>query len=727
MRLTAPTTTARVGDVEICGIQSVVELQARGPTSSVDEAKQNKKQQNPASPLTTIAVAPSALHAIESRTAIIVPCKDECLNRIRGIWAAVPSSSLLISVSGSTHEAYQLELDALVEFCEHTGRNAMSIHQRDPHVADALRAAGMVYLLDDSDGLVYKGKGEGMVLGIALAATATGFATDFFVQSATACTEKELNKDKDGCVGVDNHSLRCDNGNSREMQGFAGSTQCTCKDDGICRGSDASSDERQQKTSGRSTPGYYRYIGFVDADNFVPGSAQEYCKAFSAGLYLAHAENAMVRLSWASKPKIQDGKLEFKPSGRSSEIVNRWLNRLLYEMDHGGGAKAIGIPPIGDVDADDEDGDENESLKEDNLRAQILNDLIRTGNAGEHAMTMGLALKLRVASGYAIEPFHYLDIFERMIGVKKEQSSIDPLYTSNQTKTKINPALIRQEQLPVSPASMSPQSSPSLSPINGSPVLTATETAPTSPSIFSTCLSAVPDGQQQLGLSVVNDPRPPGNLTTDVQNTANSYLTPPISPTSENLGPAKVQILQIRTLNPHFHESRGEAHVARMWKQGLSAIYHWAPAANMTQYRDDLRSAIFGGVGASSSSKSDDLPTPPFSNMVSVAVTPVNGSSAINEAAVLAAAAWQPEQCRVYPAPGEFDLAAFRKHLDGAGGSFWWSGMEKLKKCAFDGQKEMNGLGFDEVDVNLLGLGPVSHEIRPEGDVDGFKADVDKV
>lgn len=39
---------------------------------------------------------------------------------------------------------------------------------------------------------------------------------------------------------------------------------------------------------------------------------------------------------------------------------------------------------------------------------------ICTGNAGEHAMTMSLALKLRVASGFAVEPFQYLDIFERL-------------------------------------------------------------------------------------------------------------------------------------------------------------------------------------------------------------------------------------------------------------------------------------------------------------------------
>ena len=43
--------------------------------------------------------------------------------------------------------------------------------------------------------------------------------------------------------------------------------------------------------------------------------------------------------------------------------------------------------------------------------------MIATGNSGEHAMTMALGLKLRLAGGFAVEPFEYLDMFEQFGGV----------------------------------------------------------------------------------------------------------------------------------------------------------------------------------------------------------------------------------------------------------------------------------------------------------------------
>ncbi|EOO03686.1 putative mannosyl-3-phosphoglycerate synthase protein [Phaeoacremonium minimum UCRPA7] len=133
-----------------------------------------------------------------------------------------------------------------------------------------------------------------------------------------------------------------------------------------------------------------KYIGFIDADNFVPGSVHEYCKVFAAGLHLAsqQSDDVMVRISWASKPKVQDGQLIFGQQGRSSRIVNSWLNRLLVMLQTGDDSPSNGT---------------DEHLVKG----------IATGNAGEHAMSISLALKLRLASGYAIEPFHFLDVFEQ--------------------------------------------------------------------------------------------------------------------------------------------------------------------------------------------------------------------------------------------------------------------------------------------------------------------------
>ncbi|RYO66936.1 hypothetical protein AA0113_g5005 [Alternaria arborescens] len=130
-----------------------------------------------------------------------------------------------------------------------------------------------------------------------------------------------------------------------------------------------------------------KFVGFIDADNRVPGSVLEYCKVYAAGLHYAlrKADDAgkeqytMVRIKWNSKPKVKDGQLVFNELGRSSRVVNEWMNRLL---------KALGGGTTPDT-------------------------MIGTGNAGEHAMSVDLALKLRFATGYAVEPFQLIDIWER--------------------------------------------------------------------------------------------------------------------------------------------------------------------------------------------------------------------------------------------------------------------------------------------------------------------------
>ena len=98
------------------------------------------------------------------------------------------------------------------------------------------------------------------------------------------------------------------------------------------------------------------YVGYVDADNYVPGAVHEYCKAYAAGLHLADSPYSMVRISWHSKPKLRDGRLFFTRKGRSSMITNEWLNRFLAEYSGFG------------------------------------TEVIATGNAGEHAMSLDLGL-----------------------------------------------------------------------------------------------------------------------------------------------------------------------------------------------------------------------------------------------------------------------------------------------------------------------------------------------
>ena len=122
------------------------------------------------------------------------------------------------------------------------------------------------------------------------------------------------------------------------------------------------------------------YIGYIDADNFV-GAVHEYCKAYAAALHLADSPYAMVRISWNSKPKLRDGRLFFNRRGRTSEVTNQFLNQLIAEYSGFG------------------------------------TEVVTTGNAGEHAFSLDLGLKLRLAGGFAVEPFHFLDMFEQFGGL----------------------------------------------------------------------------------------------------------------------------------------------------------------------------------------------------------------------------------------------------------------------------------------------------------------------
>jgi mannosyl-3-phosphoglycerate synthase len=210
------------------------------------------------------------------------------------------------------------------------------------------------------------------------------------------------------------------------------------------------------------------YIGFVDSDNFVPGSVNEYVRVYASDFHLARTRFAMVRICWKSKPKVVNGALFFSRWGRTSETTNRLLNLLLA------GYTGFGT------------------------------DSIATGNAGEHALTMELALRLRLAGGFAIEPFQFIDLFERFGGV---------------TET------------------MAPQEHPDL----------------------------MKEG---------------------------------------------VQVFQVETANPHFHEDRGADHVEDMVAASLGSLYH-SPAAN-----DQVRKAIEELVGSAPT-----LPEPPYPPLSGLDVT----------------------------------------------------------------------------------------------------------
>lgn len=129
-----------------------------------------------------------------------------------------------------------------------------------------------------------------------------------------------------------------------------------------------------------------RSIGFIDSDNYFPGAVLEYCNLYAAGLAIAkRKEYAMVRVSWSSKPKIVENNLYFAKWGRSSVITNNFMNKLVSSYT----------------------GFETE--------------VIRTGNAGEHAMTIDLAMQLGHSAGYSIEPYQLVYLMEQFGGVEEPQ------------------------------------------------------------------------------------------------------------------------------------------------------------------------------------------------------------------------------------------------------------------------------------------------------------------
>jgi mannosyl-3-phosphoglycerate synthase len=123
------------------------------------------------------------------------------------------------------------------------------------------------------------------------------------------------------------------------------------------------------------------YVGFIDADNYVPGAVNEYVKIFASGIAMSQTPYVMVRISWIYKPKISETGLYFSKWGRVSEVTNQHLNSLVSYYT----------------------GFETE--------------VMRTGNSGEHCISLKLAELLTYSSGYAIEPYEIVNVLEEFGGI----------------------------------------------------------------------------------------------------------------------------------------------------------------------------------------------------------------------------------------------------------------------------------------------------------------------
>jgi mannosyl-3-phosphoglycerate synthase len=123
------------------------------------------------------------------------------------------------------------------------------------------------------------------------------------------------------------------------------------------------------------------YVGFIDADNYVPGAVNEYVKIFASGIAMSNTSYTMVRVSWIYKPKVSESGVYFSKWGRVSEMTNQYLNSLISYYT----------------------GFETE--------------IMRTGNSGEHCMSMKLAELLTYSSGFSVEPYEIVNILEEFGGI----------------------------------------------------------------------------------------------------------------------------------------------------------------------------------------------------------------------------------------------------------------------------------------------------------------------
>lgn len=292
MRIEIPREVERFGHIQFHDVQKVYELDA-GLKHTRNESKEKERR-------VIRRISYESLQAVQEEMAIIVPIKDEKIKLIEGVLAGIPHHCLVIIVSNSKRgpvDRFKIEKEALEHIGKFTKKDMFVVHQKDPKLAEACKAAGYDYILDDK-GLIRNGKAEGMILSTIL---------------ANLCGKK--------------------------------------------------------------------YIGFIDSDNYFPGAVHEYVQEYSAGFRHAKSDYSMVRIAWHSKPKIVESHLFFAKRGRASEHTNKMLNSLLSSYTGYG------------------------------------TEIIKTGNAGEHAMSMKLALNIDYSSGYSIEPFHYINVLERFGGI----------------------------------------------------------------------------------------------------------------------------------------------------------------------------------------------------------------------------------------------------------------------------------------------------------------------
>ncbi len=120
------------------------------------------------------------------------------------------------------------------------------------------------------------------------------------------------------------------------------------------------------------------YVGFIDSDNYSPGSVHEYVWAYYSGFLHATSKYCMIRLKWPYKGKLERSELPYlRKRGRVSSVTNDMLNYAI------------------------------------SIRKHVETDIISTANSGEHALSIPLGLSIAWAGGFAVEPYQLVYLLEK--------------------------------------------------------------------------------------------------------------------------------------------------------------------------------------------------------------------------------------------------------------------------------------------------------------------------
>lgn len=127
MRLEIPNHTERFGVVRLHEVQRILELDSG-----------RVRDESPAVGLRRLDDAD--LRDVLEQTAIVVPTRNERLKLLEGVLSGIPHEALILVASNSSPDRFQMERDLLEEFAHLTERPALIFHQKDPALAEALRA-----------------------------------------------------------------------------------------------------------------------------------------------------------------------------------------------------------------------------------------------------------------------------------------------------------------------------------------------------------------------------------------------------------------------------------------------------------------------------------------------------------------------------------------------------------------------------------------------------------